>query len=101
MTKEQFNQQMKELKDLHEEKIKKLCQTYAMANNPYKTGDVIEDKYGTIIKIESMRWSRESLGSKIPCMVYEGVELKKDHTPKKKKPTAMIWQTNLKLPTNE
>jgi hypothetical protein len=56
---------------------------FAISNNPYKKGDIIEDHFH-IIKIETLIWScsrRADGGRNNPFMKYYGTQLKKDLTP--------------------
>jgi hypothetical protein len=94
MTKQQYNDRIKEVEELH--KINKLLviQVYAYANNPYKVGDIIRD-HSHIIKIERIKFCRPSIGEEFPSCVYHGIELKKDLTPKKNQGNTVMYQTNV------
>ena len=48
MTIEKYKDNLGKLKIKHEEEIAKLQEEYALSNNPYKIGDIIEDHIGRI-----------------------------------------------------
>lgn len=86
---QELNNKIKEAKREFENKRSILMKEYALANNPYKEGDVFTDHIGSI-KIDTIR---VALGD-IPCCVYYGVELKKDGTPVKSGKTRDAYQSN-------
>jgi len=96
MTQQQYDAAINSLYTEYEQKKKKVAEEYAFANNPYKIGDVISDHIGTII-IEKIRFSFP-FGSKYPCCVYVGTQLKKDGTPHKRQEYTKIFQTNIVKP---
>ena len=69
-----------------------LAISYALSNNPYKIGDILQRKEAYIIKIDKITVDINSYG--IPGCVYHGPELKKDLTPKKNGNRESIWQSN-------
>lgn len=70
--------------------IEALKKIYALENNPYKIGDIVQD-HSTKIIIETSRVYMTDP----PQMVYTGVWLKKDGTPNKKGEKADIYQQNI------
>lgn len=96
MTQEKYLETIAAIDAEYEQKKKKVAEEYAFANNPYKIGDVISDHIGTII-IEKIRFSFP-FGSKYPCCVYVGTQLKKDGTPHKRQEHTNIFQTNIVKP---
>jgi hypothetical protein len=92
MTKQQYDEQMEQLKNEFNEKKKNVMRYYVAANNPYKIGDIVTDHIGTI-KIEKITVGQAF--SKYPCAVYFGIELKKNLEPKKSGNKRSVWQTNI------
>lgn len=94
MTKQQYNDKIKELKASYNISELYIVKEYAYANNPYKIGDVIRD-HSHIIKIEKIKFCRASVGEEFPSCVYHGIELKKDLTPKKNQENTVMFQANV------
>lgn len=92
MTLEEYNQALKQLEYNHQVSKSKLMRMFVDANNPYKPGDKVTDHIGTII-IENMGYY---WGFTKPCAYYEGIELKKDGTPKKRESRRTVYQSNIK-----
>lgn len=67
---------------------------YALANNPYKIGDIISD-HNTTIRISHKPKIRVDIYG-IPSCVYKGVQLNKDGSPSKRQKETIIFQTNIK-----
>lgn len=93
MTKEEYLSELSLLRKRAKAKEYLLMEQYAMSNNPYRIGDVIQDHIGSI-KIESIRAEIEYI-SKLPACVYLGTEVKKDGSPKKKSFKRAIYQSNV------
>jgi hypothetical protein len=91
MKKEEFDRKIIEIEKKSNDDKRILARQYAISNNPYKIGDVIEDHYH-IIKIE--KWTVRGTVSN-PSLLYQGVVLKKDLTPKKNQDDAIMYQTNV------
>ena len=90
MTQEEYLKSLDRLNAEHLEKCKQLAISYAMANNPYKVGEIFEDHLGKII-IESIG---VSVYDKTPACTYYGLELKKDGTPRKDGSKRKAYQDN-------
>ena len=89
MEKEKIEKKLQDLFKEYELKRKAAIREYCDANNPYKVGDVFEDRQGKI-KIEKIGYNySQSFG----C-IYYGIELKKDGTPKKIESKRPAWQSN-------
>lgn len=71
----------------------KLAFEYAMLNNPYKKGDIVED-HKEIIRIEESDVRISTDGT--PVCVYRGPILKKDWTLRKDGKHGEVWQPNIK-----
>lgn len=91
MNLQEYQTQLKELTAKHELEKRALMREYAMANNPYKKGDVFTDHQGSII-VDGI-FLCFSFDGPTSCK-YSGVELKKDGTPKKNNPTRQAWLSN-------
>jgi hypothetical protein len=93
MTPEQYKEKLKEIQEKHKKELFQLDKEYALLNNTYKIGDIIEDHQGKI-KIEKFLIYK-GYNNNLPICVYLGVELKKDETPTKKGDKRQVWQSNL------
>lgn len=95
MTRQEYEQRKKILKQEYDHNLYVLDKEYAMANNPYKIGDIIEDHIGRI-KIEKISFGY-TFPHETPGCIYYGIELKKDGTPKKQQdPDRVVYQSNIK-----
>jgi hypothetical protein len=94
MTKEEYDNKMKEFKLELFKKIRKLNVCFSHKNNPYNIGDIIEDHYH-IIKIETIIVYGGL--SKYPTCKYSGIRLKKDLSPFKSGEKALMYQSNVKI----
>lgn len=81
MTKEEYESGLAALKKEYEAKCNELARAYAMANNPYKVGDILQDHY-QIIKVERIGWGHNLCG--LPECWYRGTQLTKKLEPKKR-----------------
>lgn len=92
MTKEEYKERMISIERECARKKKDLNIEYAMSNNPYKVGDVVEDHIGKLrieqIGVHTDPWN-------LPSCVYYGVELKKDGTPYKRQTNRPAYQLNM------
>lgn len=70
-----------------------LAFSYAMSNNPYKKGDIVED-HEIRIRIETADVRVNMAG--VPTCVFRGPLIKKDGTPFKNNKIGEVWQTNIK-----
>lgn len=93
MTKEHYNDRLAAIEKNYRKQIESLNEDYANANNPYKPGDVFTDHIG-VIKIENLKGWTIPYCEKFPSYVYEGVELKKDGTPKTNNIVRIAFQCN-------
>ena len=94
MDKNQYKKELEEIKLSYINNEKDLMEKYAMKNNPYNIGDIIQD-HCNILKIEEIKWRRASLGEELPSCVYYGVELSKKLDPKKKQINTEMHQCNV------
>lgn len=79
MTLEEYNTKINEAKKRHEAEINSLHKEYAMSNAKFSVGDIIKDHRWTLL-IDKITWSKFMSD---PEPVYQGLELKKDLTPRK------------------
>lgn len=93
MSKEEYLQELADLKKEYEEKRKELARRFCEGNNEYNIGDVVEDHIGKV-RVESM-YMDWAYHAKFPEMVYKGVELRKDGFQKKYRREREVWQSNL------
>ncbi len=89
MTPQELQKKLEELQLENENNRFNVIREYALSNNPYKVGDIIQDHI-TKIKITKIFVSIYS-----KCCVYEGIKLKKDGTPYKNNPLDKIYQGNI------
>jgi len=92
MEKLEYDKAMQELQADFENKKKLLVKDYALSNNPYKVGDIFQDRIGRI-RVETIK-SKVGFGEKYPSCVYFGVELNKDGSDNKKGKKREAWQGN-------
>lgn len=92
-TKEDYRERLDELKDEYKKKRKALYKEFALANNPVKVGDIIEDNH-KIIKVESIGYSISS-ETFHPTCCYQGSELNKDRVTLKSSMKGIIWQEDI------
>jgi hypothetical protein len=94
MTKEEYQSKC----DEHHLKIKSLAKEYALSNNPYKIGDIVNDHTGSI-KIEKIllrrKWFIAKREFEYPQCIYIGVELTKKGEPNKRGYKRSIYQSNI------
>lgn len=93
MTEEEYLRRLDLIKKAYEVDKKNLAIEFAMSNNPYKVGDVIEDHVGKL-KIEKIKVN--TIYYNLPSCSYYGVDLKKDGTPCKRQTGRCIHQSNVK-----
>lgn len=92
MTREEFDNRLKELELEFNKNKKALLANFAISNNTIAVGDIVKDHIGCaeVVKVS------------INCiygyseMSYNCIELKKDGTPKKKKTMRWVFQSNIK-----
>ena len=94
MTKEEMEKKIKDLETLHKKEKSKVYIEYALSNNPYKEGEVVE-AHDVRIRIDSIKVSRTF--SSTPECVYAGSRMKKDNTPYKSGERASVWQSSARL----
>lgn len=91
MTMEEYEQKLEQLKLAHRTAVRNLQKDYAIANNPYKPGDIVRDST-SILKIEGIHSIYISLSGP-PCLMYKGTELTKQLKPTKKQQQTTIVQS--------
>ena len=94
MTREEFDDRLKELQLNFEESKKALSKDFATSNNTIVVGDVVCDHIGCG-RVEKLQVTMSGL-SKYSEMRYWCVELKKDGTPKKNGAFRWVYQSNIK-----
>ena len=99
MTKDEYAAQLDILNQEHRAKCDELAETYAMANNPYKVGDILRD-YCQIILVERIGWGY-NFSSCLPQCVYYGKQLTTKLVPKKHQDiNPRMGQSNVKRKLN-
>lgn len=93
MTREEYNERLIAIRKESNDREYNLATEYAMSNNPYKVGDIIEDHRGKL-KIEKIKVRYGCY--EFPYCYYLGVELKKDGTPYKRQTGRYIIQGDIK-----
>ena len=92
MNHEVYLQKVKELEKEFKNKKVTLTKEFITSNNPYKIGDKVTDRIGSII-IEKIgySWGYDNK----PCAIYSGLELRKDGIPTKRGLRRTVWQSNI------
>lgn len=94
MTYEEYEQKVEELESEFNEKKNELSREFAMANNPYKVGDILQDHY-QIIRVEKIKWKWAFLSIISEC-VYYGTQLTAKLEPKKRQDiNPCMYQSNV------
>lgn len=93
MDKREYEKQLSCLQDKHREEINSLKCRYALFNNPYKKGDILQDHYHTI-KVDKI----VAHGLTI---IFIGTELKKNLEPKKIQSNTDMWLSNVENKLNK
>lgn len=96
MTKEEYNNEIKSIKEECDRKLTELAKRFALANNPYKIGDIIKDHYH-IIQIQKIGIS---LIYSVPACVYSGIQLTAKLQPAKRQTDTTMYQRNVKEKLN-
>ena len=91
MTKEEFISKIGQINSIRDSAIDKVSYEYAMSNNIFKKGDVIEDHIGSII-IDSIQWTK---GKDLPYCIYFGRVLTKSGKLTKRPHTRNVWPSNI------
>lgn len=98
MTKEEYESGLAALEREYKAKCNELARNYAMSNNPYNIGDILQDHY-QIIKVERIGWGHNLRG--LPECWYRGTQLTKKLEPKKRQDLApRMVQSNVKCKLN-
>lgn len=63
---------------------------YCKENSNVKIGDIVKDHIGSVL-VEKISMHNSST----PCLIYYGLELKKDLSPRKDKSKRSCYQTNI------
>lgn len=93
MTKQEFDDRLKELRIEFDKKKKALLVDFALSNNTITEGDIVKDHIGIAEVVKVGIYCTYDGRS---AMKYNCVELKKDGTPKKKETMRWVYQTNIK-----
>ena len=91
MTKEQYNEELIQLESIHNNNKIELYKRFALANNPYKIGDMITDHIATKKKKKITVYK----GSGLPQCSYTGIQYNKDGKINKKQDHKVIYQQNI------
>lgn len=98
MTLEEYKARLADLEKEHKAKRNELARNYAMSNNPYKIGDILQDHY-QIIKVERIGYGYNLYG--LPECWYRGTQLTKKFEPKKRQDLdSRMVQSNVKRKLN-
>ena len=98
MTKEEYESGLAALEKEYKAKCNELARNYAMSNNPYKVGDILQDHY-QIIKVERIGYGTNLRG--LPECWYRGTQLTKKLEPKKRQDLdPRMVQSNVKCKLN-
>lgn len=98
MTKKEYESRLAALEKEHKAKCNELARVFAMANNPYKVGDILRDHY-QIIRVERIGWGHNLRG--LPECWYRGTQLTKKLEPKKRQDLdPRMAQSNVKRKLN-
>lgn len=92
MTLEELKEKEKHLLAEYEAQIRAARLGYLKLNTLYKIGDILED-HCHIIQVSKITYT---LGSK-PDVLYQGIELKANLTPKKRQDSCIMYQQNVKI----
>jgi hypothetical protein len=96
-TLEKFKSGIEDIETYAELKKSQLIAQFALANNPYKIGDIVTDHIGSLL-IEKIKVRNQYNYNKLPDCLYFGIELKKDGTPKiRQDKDRRIFQSNIIL----
>jgi hypothetical protein len=93
MKKEEYIKKLIEIRENQEKLERELKIEYAMANNPYKVGDIFEDHIGKI-QIEIIKFTVMPFSEGIPQCKYFGIQFKKDGKPFKNGEKRWAYQMN-------
>ena len=98
MTHEEYKARLADLEKEHKAKCNELARNYAMSNNPYKIGDILQSN-SYILRVENIKWGYDYQGE--PQCVYYGTQLTKKLEPKKKQDiTPRMYLCNVKSKLN-
>lgn len=95
MTKDEFDKKLTSLKEAYDKSVKVVWIEYAMSHNVVKEGDIIEDKKGVKIRVDSIKVSRNFEDQYTQC-VYHGVILLANGKENKKRNRYSIYFSDLK-----
>jgi|JI10StandDraft_1071094.scaffolds.fasta_scaffold1196755_1 hypothetical protein len=97
MTEDEYKAGLTVLENNFEMAKKKLMWEYGMSKVIFKVGDIIKDERWAML-IDKITVSR-TFGSRLPEPLYQGLELKKDLTPRKDGNRVSIYGNNAQLIT--
>lgn len=100
-THEEYYKELEELKAKHAKEIKNFVENWALATNPYKAGDIVEDHVQRVRITGYVRVEMNYPRNDKPILVYRGDNLTKKNEVKKREPVATIYQSNIKRKINE
>lgn len=90
MTEQEYKEKLQAIEDERRTKRFMLMKEYAKAQRKFGLGDIIQ-QHDVLLKIENFG---TFAGVTLPEVVYKGIELKKDLTPKKKQVGSCIYGNN-------
>jgi hypothetical protein len=88
---DEYIRRKSELVDAHKKELIDLAKEYALANNPYKVGDLFTDHMG-VIRVEKISVHFSSYG--MPSCIYYGVIINKNGLYNKRGEKRNAYQTN-------
>lgn len=95
MTKEEYIERKNKLEEDYQKAYKKLAYEYAIANSPYKVGDIVTDFVGSL-KIEKVKVSTFVMDKNLPYCVYYGTDVNKNGSLAKRNSGRGVIQSNIK-----
>jgi len=93
----EFVDKYNEIRKQCEDQITRLCIDFAEENKRFKVGDIIQDSYGNLIKMESVKYRKPYHLSDTPVLYYFGKALTKKLQPRKDGELKTLSDHNLDL----
>jgi hypothetical protein len=94
MTLEEYQERKKVIDNKYEQEVQELKIEFALKNNIYKVGDIIQDHYH-IIKIEKWQVAIDYLHKEPAFLMYRGIQLNKNLEPLKRQKNPDMYQNNI------
>ena len=95
---DQMKEKIKALSFTYEQKRKQVLEDFALSNNPFKTGDILEgdilEDHYQIVQVDKIGFNLRL--NCIPECVYSGLRLTKQLKPYKSNVRTKIYQSDIK-----